>query len=257
MNIKKAILGLGVAYCCIALSGCFYLRLQKVKDQLTEFDTYFEIKEGERFSLIAKKPVLLATDVVRILEKKPSAETAADERLLYDYVFEKQYAQAKDEVGNYDITITFAFTNGKLTECYIDKRFFAVIPKEMFIAALKGVGSAQVDIEKRRLSGGHGGEAVELHLPDSNEVQLLLGQPYSKQGNVYTYKYIRRLPNVSTRGAKDLLPVVITFDEKGRFLKCSSKLLGGTVECDFSKFVSKKEQAEAMDASSTKSNEEE
>lgn len=243
MKINRISLLLSVLCLCLMFSGCFYLRLQKVKGQLADFDEHFEIKEGQKFSLIAKEPVLLPSDIVRIMKEKPSSEVMMEDRLFYDYVLEKQYPGDKDEPDNYDISIRFVFIQDKLSESHIDKRFFAAIPKEMFIAILKAVGNAEVDIGTRHISGVHG-IAGQLHLPDANEVLELLGKPYSHEGNVYTYKYLRKRPTPMSVDEKDYLPAVFTFDDKGNFLKCRSEFLGGPMEIDFSSVSKKKNKKE-------------
>ena len=238
-----------VCLLCLTVSGCFYLRLQRVKGQLAEFDEYFEIKEGEKFCLISKEPVLFPSDLTRIMEQKPTMESVSGDRLFYDYILEKQYPVQKDEVGNHDISVRFVFVKNKLAESHIDKRFFAVIPKAVFLAILKAMGNAKVDIGKRKISGGYG-VAGELHLPDANEVQILLGRPYARECNVYTYKYLRMSPQVTSSDKRSYLPAVFTFDDDGSFLKCRSEFLGGPMDIDFSEMLKNKKKSQVNDSSS-------
>jgi hypothetical protein len=250
MKIKKTVLWILLICCCSVISGCLYLRLYEVKNQLAKFDEYFDIEEGERFLITAKKPVLLNTDIVKILQGKPSAEKVTDEKLFYDYTFIKQYAGNKDETANYDITFTLVCVDKKLTECYIDKRYFAIVPKDIVIEILKLMGGAKVDTKKRTVSGSSGGSSSgQSHLPDVNEVKLLLGKPYSMEGNIYTYKYMRKSSEIIKPDEKEILPVVLTFDDKGNLQKCHSKILG-SVNLVFASEQSTEQASQTKDANS-------
>jgi len=243
VNIKKVLIWAGLLCSFMFLSGCFYLRLQRVKGQLAEFETYFEIKKGEKFSIIAKEPVLFSADLVRIMKTEPvfKSQVGDTNEFYYDYIFEKLYPAAKDEGDNYDITFRLMFTEDKLSEARIDKKFFAVIPEAVFVSIIKALGKSAVDRKHRRISmSGEAIGAEEIHVPDVNEVVLLLGRPYAKDGLVYSYKYARKRPDSVSVSEKDCLPVVFTFNKEGKFLKCKSELLGGVLEADFSSFPHKK-----------------
>jgi len=248
MKAKTALLVLLLAGICLTVSGCFYLRLQQVKCQLSRFDDYYQVREGERFSIVAKKPVLLSADVIRIMETAPSRTRIKDQRLSFDYTLEKQYPPGQTEPNNYDITTTFRFDADKLSEVLIDRRFFATMPKWMFIALVKAFGNSQVDLRNRRLSASHHSESPDTHVPDVNEVLLLLGKPYAEDGNTFTYKYRRVTPQSAEGRSRDCLSAVFTFDGQGRLAKCRSEFLGGPVELDFTPLLRLQEQLSATDS---------
>jgi len=185
--------------------------------------------------------VLLSTDVVRIMKTPPSRRYYKDQNLLFDYTLQKQYPAAQTENGNYDVNVTYIFEADKLTEALIDQRFFAVIPKQIFVAIVKAFGNAKVDIAKRRISATSA-DAGEIHIPDANEVLQLLGKPYSQDGLVYTYKYLRKLLPEFEPNEPNLLDSVFTFDDKGNLIKCKSEFLGGPIDLDFSPLYNHSEQ---------------
>jgi hypothetical protein len=250
MKPKTALLIILLAVVCLTVSGCFYLRLQQVKAQLSRFDDYYKISESDRFSITAKEPVLLSADVIRIMDTPPSKTSLKDQKLSFDYILEKQYPPGQSEPNNYDINITFNFLQDKLSEVLIDKKFFATIPKWMLIDLIKSFADAKVDLQKRYLSASLHSESTDMHVPDVNEVILLLGKPYAQDDNTFTYKY-KRLTSQPAGDQKDnSMSVVFTFDEQGRFVKCRSEILGGFVELEFTPALQSQEQTSAAKGSS-------
>jgi hypothetical protein len=126
------------------------------------------------------------------METSPSNTTAEGWNQLFDYTLEKQYQTGQNEPNNYDITISFQFNEeDKLSEVFIDRKFFATMPKWMFIASIKALGNSNVDTHHRKISGNYNDPlgAENLHIADANEVLLLLGIPYTQDSNSLTYKY--------------------------------------------------------------------
>ena len=251
MRFRGALLALLLGVCCMTVAGCFYTRLADVKGQLADFDENFEIHEGEKFRIIAKNPVLFSADVVRIMKSRPSTISTQQGKLLYEYILEKQYPDQKNETADYNIIAGFVFIDDKLSEVDIDKKFFAVFPKDIFISIVKAFGSAEVDIQTRRVSAS--ARTEKLNLPDANEVLLLLGEPYSKDGPIWSYKYIRKKGDNTNDREKVDYPVEFTFTDDGRMLKCRSEFLGSPAEFDFTTYWQAIEKTGAADANSTTS----
>lgn len=222
MKLKQIILLVLCTVGMIFLSGCFYLRLREVKNQLADFDKYYIIEDSKQLFISAKTPVLYPDDIVRIMRSDPTAKEQTKSELYYDYILEKQYASAKDEQGDYDIKMRFSFAGGKLNKIVIDEPFFAIIPKNVFIALIKSFGSAKIDIINRRALISP--KIDELRLPDKNEVVVLLGKPSWQRDNRYVYNYLRKSPNAKNN--KKLLPADFIFDKQGNCIKCRSMVLG-------------------------------
>jgi hypothetical protein len=221
MKFKQIVILVLCAVGMFFFSGCFYLRMREVKNQLANFDKYYIVEDSKQLSISAKTPVLYPEDIVRIMRSEPTAKEQTKSRLHYDYILEKQYQAGKDEQGNYNIKMRFSFAGGKLNKVVIDKSFFAIIPKNVFIALLKSFGSAKIDVINRRASISP--KIDELYLPDKNEVVALLGRPYRQKDDIYVYNYLRENPN--TKNNK-LLPAEFFYNKAGNCIKCHSKVLG-------------------------------
>jgi hypothetical protein len=98
---------------------------------------------------------------------------------------------------------------------------------------------------------GHS-ESSDIHIPDVNEVLLLLGKPYAQDSNTFTYKYKRLTPQPAGDQKDNSLSAVFTFDEQGRLIKCRSEILGGHMELDFTQLLRLQEQASATDSNSVR-----
>jgi hypothetical protein len=225
----------------VFLSGCFYLRLQQVREQLACFEQYYEIEEGKYYSLIAKKPVLLSSDIIRLMRCPPSQIDGNEPNFVFDYILEKQYPPDINEIGNYSVKVTFLFENDKLVNTLIDRRFFDAISKKTFISVVKAFGNSKVDIGKQSVSAMTG-KTDQINVPDANEILRLLGKPYSKDGQSYTYKYAWKLPENSQSKVLNKINTIFTFNDKGKMLKCRSDFFGSPVELDLSSLYKKDEK---------------
>jgi hypothetical protein len=223
MKLRQIIILVLCAVGMVFVSGCFYLRLREVKSQLANFDKYYIIEDSKQLSISAKTPVLYPEDIVRIMRSEPTAKEQIKSELYYDYILEKQYQAAKDEQGDYNIKMRFSFAGGKLNKVLIDKSFFAIIPKNVFIALLKSFGSAKIDIKNRRALIKP--KIDEMHLSDMNEVAALLGKPSWQRDNRYVYNYLRNSLNAKSVNKK-ILPADFIFDKQGKCIKCRSMVLG-------------------------------
>jgi len=243
---KKVLLLVLSICCCVGLTGCFYLRLQKVKNQIADFDKYFEISEGERFSIITTQPVLLTSDVIRIMRTMPSKQSQRGDELQYDYVLKKIYDQGQSEPNNFDINISYNFNNDKLYKAQIDKRYFSILPKEIFIALFKSLGKAAIDIGKRKASfAGKLGKMPEI--PKRAEIVALLGIPYNQDPNMMRYKYIRLVPDVNDINEMKQIKAEFTFYPDGKLQKCTSEFLGEPMTMDFTDMQEAARKKESVD----------
>ena len=52
-------------------TGCVYLRLLQVKNQLNDFEGNFDLKDQNGLKLVFKNPVLLSRDIVWLTKNNP------------------------------------------------------------------------------------------------------------------------------------------------------------------------------------------
>lgn len=215
---------------CFCVSGCFYRRLLAFKKQLQRFDEYFVLEEEEAVSLICKQPVMLAQDTTRFMGTKPSATLGEPPNAIYAYRMIKQHAPDQHETGNFDFVVQVVMKDNKIERFVLDKRYFAVMPKPMFVLTCRMVGHAKLDLAKRALTMGkldrqpYLQESVFLN---ADQVRQLLGEPFKVTGNTFIYRY--RLQQEGDESAWPAFVTTATFTSRGEFMRGESSVMGRTV----------------------------
>ena len=216
---------------CSCASGCFYQRLLTFKKQLQGFDKYFVLKEtDETIAMIFKRPVMLARDTPRIIGGKPTTILGKGPNAIYEYRMIKQYAPNQREAGNFDFVYQAVMKDNKIERFVIDKRYFAVMPKPMFVMTCKMFGHAKLNLANRSLTMGK--IDSEPYLRDSvflnaDEVRQLLGEPFEVAQNTYIYRY--RLQQEGEEYSWPPYVATATFTGQGGFVRGESSVMGRIV----------------------------
>ena len=215
---------------CLCASGCFYKRLLTLKKQLQRFDSYFVLEEKDAVSLIFKKPVMLAKDTLRIINGKPTRILGEGPNAIYEYRWVKQYAPNQQETDNFDFVVQVVMKANKIERFVLDKRYFAVMPKPMFVLTCKMLGHAKFDLAKRALTMGkidRGPYLQESVFLDAQGVRELLGEPFKVAQNTFVYHY--RLQQEGDASSWPPFVTTATFTGQGEFMRGESSVMGRTV----------------------------
>lgn len=176
------------------LSGCVFLRLLETKNQLLEFNEYFDVNDNEGLVIVFKKSAILDDDILWLLKKEPTAKEKLPDGEIWTYVYKKLYDSEEDkkaENGEFDINLVMKFNEGKLSELRFPKRFLKAVSISQLREMLRAMGEAKVNELDRKASSELVGE--ESYLPKIDHVYLILGRPHStlekEEGNKLLYKY--------------------------------------------------------------------
>jgi hypothetical protein len=134
-------------------SGCVYLRLLQLKLQLGDFDKNFAVDTHDGLALTFRNPMLLDRDVEEFFHWVPEARQQNGSAEKWHFAWVKK--PAADETGEppLEIGLDLYFSNHKLVKFVAPERFFAVtMPKRLALAALRSLGRAKIDRDKRRAS---------------------------------------------------------------------------------------------------------
>lgn len=216
---------------CFCSSGCFYQRLLNFKKQLREFEKYFILEEDESVSMIFKKPVMLAKDGPRFIGAPPSKILGEAPNTIHEYRMIKQYPEDQNEAGNFDVVIQVVMKKNKIERFVFDRRYFATMPKPMFVRMCKMVGRAKLNLVKRSMAMGE--VDSEPYLKESvflnaDETKLAMGEPFEIVGNTYVYRY-----RLQQEGEESTWPPIlntVTFTRQGEFMHGHSSVMDMSVE---------------------------
>jgi len=186
---------LGTVLACLALSGCLYLRLLELRNQLAEFDRYFEADLREGVKLTCRKPVLLDEDMA-FFKLVPEARERVGVAERWQFRWVKDAAGADENLRNYEVAVDFIFVDHKLTRVILPERLFAFIPKQFFLTIVRAFGHARIDKEKRTASTTVHEDLGPNQTPPQltrQELAALLGVPMetrtTEEGILWRYRY--------------------------------------------------------------------
>lgn len=160
------------------LGGCVYLRLLELKRQLAEFDKHFTLQTTDGVRLNFLDPVLLSDDV-RWFGFAPETTRKLGHAEQWRVRWVKQLPPGAREAATYDVVLDLNFVDDKLTRLAISDGYFVFMPKQIFTAAIRSLGGAKVDRQKRTVEND-----VSLSLqeapadwPTRQTATAQLGQP--------------------------------------------------------------------------------
>ena len=182
--------------CAFLLSGCMWLRLLDLKNQLQEFDRYVEVQPGDGVELKFKEPVLRAADLDTLLNGQPTVALAIPddgEVRVYGFIH-LDSPLGPDPVGSESVlTILVVIRHGVVESVTLPKEVFRVVPRDLALRALRAFGHANVDTANRRAEVRV--EAVAGSIPDRSAILGLFGQanrldPQDGGGERLVWRYV-------------------------------------------------------------------
>ena len=217
-------------------SGCVYLRLLQLKNQLRDFDQYFKVDTAKGVKIELLEPVLLGNDV-RWLGLEPQKTASNQEGLEeWDIRWIKDLPPGVKEGAVYDVELSAFLKHDLLTRVFIADRFFAYFPKEIFVRLLRSAGSATIDRAAREANVKAATDDDELarQLPNLKSIEKMLGAPSAREveGTTVTYRY-RYSPVTQTGKGKAIGVTFVFASETGRLQKLMGKLPTGSLYFDF------------------------
>ncbi|HWX20142.1 MAG TPA: hypothetical protein VN578_09595 [Candidatus Binatia bacterium] len=196
MKSKRLALVLLLGGLAVLLTGCEWirwLRLLSLKKQFAQLDRYIRVEDTNGLGLHFLKPVVYGDDL-RLLVENETSRTTNGNHETWSWTYEKQSLDPHTPRGNFDLTVTAHFENGKFNEVRFPDRFLAVLPKPLILGLLRSVGQAEVDMKHGTAKLKWAGTGKEkLELPAKSQVLALLGPPFtvteSNLVQTFLYKY--------------------------------------------------------------------
>ncbi len=218
----------------VALTGCVYLRLLEVKNQLQEFDRNFRVTIAEQLVVQFLHPVMLSDDFLYLTELEPTRveELRQGERWVVD--FHKLDAAGHVEKPMTTLTFTMEFNEQrKLTRFGFSPLFLAIAPPAFLEASIRSMGKGNVDTGHRQLRvDPQHLPKIAAPLPTRHSIIATFGRPLLEtkdQGEIHAfYRFIADTrPIKGNTGANRLAEVRVSFDPaSGQLNRMMGKFVG-------------------------------
>ncbi len=223
----------------LTLTGCVYLRLLSLKNQLADFDHFVKVRDDHGLALEFVRPVLTSEDLLWLIKLHPTQVTTSSNLETWCWTFEKQRSPAVTESGNYDLTFKTSFTNATLCRFTLSERFLSVMPKEAILGMLRAVGQADIDEKNRTAKGQMQTELNGVHLEPASRSQVaqLLGVPSSTvdsgSGQTCRYNYFLKTDSPGPAKTKEAW-TAFTFDKSTeRLVHVEANFAGFRIRLEF------------------------
>lgn len=233
-NGPRRLLAFGAVALTLLLSGCVYLRLLEVKQQLGKFDQFFALQTADGLALICHTPVLRTGDL-RWIGLSPEHTKKLGQAEHWQVRWVKQLPAGITEKLEFDIVLELGFAADKLTRVAIPERYFAVMPKQFLIGVIKSVGKGRIDKSSKRIDSTVSAADIAAARPKLPAIDKLLGVPSEEReegaNTIVRYRYVPATKE-SRAGVFDMH---LTFDTKsGELLKWQGFTPVGRIGFDFS-----------------------
>ena len=174
---------LPLAGIALVLSGCIYLRLLELKQQLAQFERYFETDTSSGLKLTCKQPVLLDEDMA-FFQLAPESRQSIGVAERWHFRWVKAYPVAAEDPRDFEVTSDFIFVGHKLNRVILPERFFVFFPKKLFLSLLRSLGHAEIDRAKRTAHAQMDAKsdgAVSVPQLIESDLRRMLGAPMEIQ----------------------------------------------------------------------------
>ena len=230
---RRTALGLALAAVAFACSGCVYLRLLEVKQQLERFDEFFALQTADGLGLVCQTPVLRTSDV-RWIGLQPENVRKLGRAEHWQVRWVKQLPAGITESVEYDIVLDLGFANDRLNRVSIPERYFAVMPKHFLVGVIKSLGRGKIDKAHKQINATVSAAEIAAARPNLPSIDKLLGRPSEERedGPITVVRY-RYVPSTKESRA-GVFDMQLTFHTKsGELLKWQGNTPVGRIGFDF------------------------
>jgi hypothetical protein len=162
----------------LTLSGCVWLHVLELKNQIPEFDKNFAIKVTDHFTVHFLNPVLHSDDYFTLAKVEPTYKTTTPEGSRWTQVFTKLDAAGKPEPKK---TVVFNFDFNKeelLSKWDFSPSFLVFMPPKFLDAAMRSLGKSKVNTEERHVQvAPEDIPKVRAEQPTREKIYAILGKP--------------------------------------------------------------------------------
>lgn len=233
----------------LSLSGCVWLRLLELKNQLGEFDKNFESKvEPNGYTLSFKQPVVFAEDLTYLSKLQPSWKETHAYGQHWFYNYKKVDVNGQFVSPQVSIVHQLGFSNNKLLNTWVfPPNLLAMTPAPFLELSLRGLGFSKIFKSKRQVKATFDKlPKVQTPVPTKDNIIAVLGDPLEIQkqdfGLLYIYHFQLDTDTVE-EGYEDnkFMEIKLGFiADSEALLKLWTKFMGMKISIDYTKLSAKK-----------------
>jgi len=232
-----------------SLSACTYWwRAYQVYLQMNEFDRYFSVVAGDKFTLNFKKPVMYSQDFVALSNLYPSEDNPTAEGRKTRYWFRKVDAEGKTLQPEIRFYSEMDFNYDKrLTAWSFSSLFLEIAPPRFLEVSLRSIGGGHIDQEKRQLKADTEKVGkINAELPNQHRILEKLGDPLAvkeEEGHdIFIYHFLLDTPRIEPGHEGNALnEVTLSFDKNThKLFKMAGNFAGLKVSIDYRDFLADK-----------------
>lgn len=228
-------------------SGCVYLRLLEVKNQLKDFDQNFKIESGKEFVVYALDPVITDDDLLYLTKVNPSQVHAAKSDTKWTYIFEKVNKDGKVAKDDKNIVFDMVFNEkSRISQFQFHEIFLQIVPSDFIEGSLRALGNAKIDKRNRKVDADSAvWKGKKLQAPLAEDIIEKLGKPLKEEknekGHFVYYKYRLRVPNSKkVKESNRIAEVTLEFDkETDQLERLHTKFAGMKLSVNYQKIIEK------------------
>jgi hypothetical protein len=179
----------------LLLSGCVYLRLLEVRNQLRDFDANFSLTGRHLLSINFKNPVLRDRDASFLIGAPPALVTPGEEADIWHYDFEAVRSSGPQNVPLETLTLDLRVKNGKLLSIVVPEKFLYYFSRSVVSECLRRAPDAEVlKMQKTVRASVRLSPSTDAELPSLDKTRILMGEPLEVrpdgdwQQQIYRYK---------------------------------------------------------------------
>lgn len=179
----------------LLFSGCIYLRLLELKNQLADFERYFATDLRDGVKITCRTPVFLDKDMA-FFHLAPESRQRVGVAERWHFRWLKDGAAPDANPGSDEFAMDLIFVDHRLTRVILPERLFAFVPKHFFLTVVRAFGGAQIDREHRTARAWVHEDLGPDKIPPpptGSELRAQLGAPVETRetpaGLIWRYSY--------------------------------------------------------------------
>lgn len=178
-----------LTFVLLTLSGCVWLRLLHLRDQLRDFDAHFTtVTTDGGLVLNCLHPILLAEDMSWLVQGPPT-QHREEPSIQWTWRFHREPLPGDPpDLAGRELDLMVDVVDKKVTAVSFPKPILKIVPAEVVVAMLRALGKAKIDTEKHLANATLESTTKASDIPVRSQLLAWFGQPHEVRTSTITNK---------------------------------------------------------------------